>query len=533
MRWVKPESRPGIGLAVAYCCACLIAALQPLATHDEGLLMYGFARSLSEAFFPCLFFQKIKPALALIYAPAARLGLVPYMAMHAVVAAATLYWTHAVAQSLHHKRTWLPALVVLFSPLYTWSAVTGVSNSDGVAATALFLYLLQARKNFFAAGFVLGMLPWIRYEQALFCAVLAPWVLFRFRSPAFLAGVITWPLGYLGAGAIYHHDPLWFLHFLPNVSNLDSGNPVWLAEFASHNARSAIMSLVMVSPAVFFLALLRFKSLQSIERVLAIFTLGFFATFVVTHLSPRDIGPAFTLGFSSRYAIVPIVPMGLLVGRAIEQRESDVVPRMRDTVIAAGFLVVGWFFRTTVVVPLFASAAIGAFVAAMRARLTKLALALVGLFVALVVALDHEEMAQSFPLSDATAESIAVWLDNHPPQGDIYTNHQILVPYMNRTQHRFASRTKFLLAADHQFELVHLSNPKNGQTAAVLDAIPRSVFGAVVLPEELETDKVRPGTLFVLIDDARTQQILPPDRWNSRLKKISENGGFKVYERVP
>ncbi|HRI64198.1 MAG TPA: hypothetical protein PK156_08165, partial [Polyangium sp.] len=482
----------------------------PHFVHDEGLLMYGFARSLSEAFLPCLFFQKVKPALALFYAPVAWFGLTYYLMLHVLVAAATLYWTHAVARSLHHKRPWLPTFVLFISPLFLWSTTTGVSNSDGVAATALFLYLLETRKNLFAAGFVLGVLPWIRYEQALFSAVLAPWVLYRSRSPKFLAGLVTWPIAYLGCGAIYHHDLLWFLHFLPNVSNLDSGNEAWIAEFAHHDVRTALMALLMVSPAVFVLTLLRRERLRPVERLLAVFTAGFFVLFVVTHLSPRDIGPAFTLGFSSRYALVPLVPVALLFGRVVEQQQYSFVPRLRDTIVAATWLVGGWFVRAVFVLPLLISAMLGAFVAAMRARLLKTAA--VVLFVACFILIlhdDRDEMSRSLDFGDTSAQVIANWLVYQPVRGEIYTNHQLLRPYMVRTDHLLASRVKFMLAADHHFELVHLSNPANGQRAAVLDAIPRSVFGAVVHPEELDPGRVRPGTWFVLINDVRTKQIMP------------------------
>lgn len=533
MRSVKPDSWPGIGLAVAYFLTGLVVVLDPRATHDEGLLMYGFARSLSDAFVPCLFLQKIKPALALIYAPVARLGLAPYLVLHLGIASAAIAWTHAVARSLEHKRPWLPALIVATSPLFTWSALTGVSNSDGVAATALFLYLLETRKNLFAAGLVLGFLPWIRYEQALFSALLAPWVLLRFRSSVFLAGLVAWPLLYLGGGAIYHRDLLWFVHFLPGISNLTAGNPVLAAEFASHGASTAVISLAIVSPALFFLLLLRVGRLRPVERLLAFLIVGFFTTFVVTHMSPLDIGPAFILGFSSRYAVMPIVAVGLLFGRVIEQHESDVAPRLRDTFVASALLVMGWFFRAVFIVPLLASAASGAFIAAMRQGARRIGLALTLAFLVFLPLHLRAEFVAQFPLTDGTLAPIAAWLDAHPPQSDVYTNHQLLVPYLVRTDHPLASRTKFLLAADHYFELVHLSNPRNGQTAAVLDAIPRSVFGSVVYPEELDPDRVRPGTLFVLIDDARTQQILPPERWNSHLKEVTPNSGFHVYESVP
>src|SRR5689334_9530836 len=113
MRSGTRESRLGIALAVLCACLGLVLATAQSSIHDEGLLMYGFARSLGEAFLPCFFFQKIKPALALFYAPVARLGLVPYMVLHVIVGAAAVYWTHAVARSLQHKRPSIAACTLL------------------------------------------------------------------------------------------------------------------------------------------------------------------------------------------------------------------------------------------------------------------------------------------------------------------------------------------------------------------------------------------------------------------------------------
>jgi hypothetical protein len=218
----------------------------------------------------------------------------------------------------------------------------------------------------------------------------------------------------------------------------------------------------------------------------------------------------------------------------IEQHEYDLASRMRDTVVATGWLIAGWFVRAMFVVPLFVSAALGGFVAAMRARLRKTGIALLGLFLCLLpLQQDQNDVWMQFPFHDGSAASVTQWLEEHAPPGEIYTNHQLLAPYMVRQGHPLASRTKFMLAADHQFELVHLSNPANGQRAAVLDAIPKAVFGAVVYPEELDPARVRPGTWFVLINDVRTDQILPPERWKSRWKSITETDGIRVYELLP
>jgi len=545
MRFALPALPPrlaGVALAVLHFCLGLIVTLDPASTHDEGLLMFGFSRALGEAFIPCLFFLKSKPALALFYWPVASLGLQPYLLAHLAVASAAIALVHATARSLGHARPWLPALILALSPIFTWSGMTGVSNSDGVAGIALFLYLLEARKSHFAAGLVLGLLPWVRYECALFSAVLAPWVLARTKSGAFLAGLLVWPVAYLGAGALYHQDALWPLHFRPGVSDLSSGNEVWIAEFARHNPKTAFFALAAVSPAVFLLALLRPSRLGGLERALAVFTAIYLGLYLVTHMAPRDLGPAFILGFSPRYAVAPVVALALLVSRAIEALEvleakGNAGSRLRDTLAAAALIGLGYLFRAFTVVPLWGAAAAGALVAAARGGAKRIGVAVViGLLILLPVQMRKDLLAE-LPITDPTLEPMAAWIEANPGsiKGEIFTNQQLLGPYLEQRGSFSGARprVRFMLAVDHHFELVHLSNPANGQRAAVIDAIPRGVFGAVVLPEALDPAKTPAGTVFILIDDSRTNQILPPETWGRKLRPIHEAGDFSILVFTP
>lgn len=531
-----PSRHVGIALAAAHFCLGLLVTLDPRSTHDEGLLMYGFSRALGDAFLPCFFFQKLKPALALVYLPFASLGLGAYLVAHLAVASAAVALVHATARALGHERPWVPALVVALSPLYTWSGLVGVSNSDGVAAIALFLYLLVARKSLLGAGLVLGVLPWIRYECAVFSVVLALYVFYRHRSRVFLAGCAAWPLAYLASGALYHRDILWFLHYMPNVSKLTPDNPVWMGEFARHDIGTGVLALAMVSPAVFFLLLVRRSRLVGVEKALGAFTAVFFGLFLATHVSPRDIGPAFALGFSSRYAVVPVIAVGLLLGRALEALEREAAPRLRDTAAAAALLGLGWLLRTRgLVAPLWAAASTGALVAASRGGATRLALASV---ITLLVGLPwsfREALVQAFPMRDERLDQAASWLEaNRGAIGaEIYTNHKMLGPYLARTGRLAGVRVRFMLAADHHYELVHLTNDANGQRDAVIDVVPRAVFGDVVMPDALLPSKVPAGTTFVLIDDARTKLILPPETWASRLSPLHATRGFSVSNLAP
>jgi hypothetical protein len=548
MRFALPALPPrlaGVALAVLHFCVGLVVTLDPASAHDEGLLMFGFARALGEAFAPCFFFLKSKPALALFYWPVASLGLRPYLIAHLAVASAAIGLVYATARSLGHARPWLPALIVALSPTFTWSGMTGVSNSDGVAGIALFLYLFEARKSLFAAGLVLGLLPWVRYECALFSVVMAPWALARTRSRELLFGLLLWPVLYLGAGALYHQDALWPLHFRPNVSDLSSGNEAWLGEIARHSPKTAFFALAAVSPAVFLLGLVRPLRLGGLERALGVFAVGFFGLFLASHLAPGKLGPAFIFGFSPRYAVAPLVAVALLVSRAIEvlevseasevkEAKAGAGSHLRDTLAAAALLGVGYLVRAFTVVPLWGAAATGALVAAARAGARRIGLAVVlGLLLLLPLRI-REDLRAEMPLTDPTLEPMAAWIEANPDliKGEIFTNQQLLGRYLDLRGSPSSARprVRFMLAVDHHFELVHLSNPANGQRAAVLDAIPRAVFGDVVLPEALDPAKTPPGTVFILVDDSRTKKILPPEMWGKRLRVLHEAEGFSVRE---
>jgi hypothetical protein len=279
-----------------------------------------------------------------------------------------------------------------------------------------------------------------------------------------------------------------------------------------------------------------------LERALAVFTAIYLGLYLVTHMAPRDLGPAFILGFSPRYAVAPVVALALLVSRALEALEAleakgNAGSRLRDTLAAAALLGLGYLFRAFTVVPLWGAAAAGALVAAARGGAKRIGVAVViGLLILLPVQMRKDLLAE-LPITDPTLEPMAAWIEANPGsiKGEIFTNQQLLGPYLEQRGSFSGARprVRFMLAVDHHFELVHLSNPANGQRAAVIDAIPRGVFGAVVLPEALDPAKTPAGTVFILIDDSRTNQILPPETWGRKLRPIHEAGDFSILVFTP
>lgn len=503
--------------------------------HDEGLLMYGFARLLGEEPLPLLFLQKSKPALALLYAAPARLGPLAYQVAHVAVAAAGVALLHRAAAALGLRRPWVPALLLALSPMYLWSAASGVANSDGVAGTALALYLLATR-HMLLAGVVLGALPWIRFEAGLFSAVMAAFVLLRDRPslPRFLGGLLAWPVAYALLGALYHRDLLWMAHYPPNIAELDTTNPEWVAEYARHGARSLARAALIASPALVLVAGLRLRSLQPLERAVAAFAAVYYGLFAVTHLWVLPLGPAFVLGYSVRYAMVPVAMGALLAGRAVEAIEDARGLPARDPAAVALLAAAGVALALAgggTVLLIATAALLVVYLGAAAARPAVGALAVAALAFAGPALVRDQMLEEGFGPDKAVAALIGP-LEARlraRPAPVVYTNVQELPTWLARTGRLPGVPVRYMVSADQQFELETLSNPAVGQTAAVLPGVVRAAYGEVVVRDELRPDAVPEGALFALSGDRRTRLILPADVWDPVLREIGGSDGGRLY----
>ncbi|HYD48900.1 MAG TPA: hypothetical protein VEB21_11160, partial [Terriglobales bacterium] len=121
-------------VTAAYLAFGLWFALTDYTLNDEGLLTHYWAKWAWLDFVPVFFFQKIKPPLAVLYAPFAALGVHATMVAHTVVAAAALPMIAATARALEQRLPNLPAFIVAFSPIYFFGGSSGISNTDGVVA---------------------------------------------------------------------------------------------------------------------------------------------------------------------------------------------------------------------------------------------------------------------------------------------------------------------------------------------------------------------------------------------------------------
>jgi hypothetical protein len=460
----------------------------PRNIHDEGLSTYGFSRLLGEAFIPGLFFQRIRPALALAYFLPSRLGLDVFLITHLALGSVAVLLVARVARALGQQRPWLAALCLGLSPLYLWCNATGISNSSGVAVAILSLYVLEVRKLPFAAGFLLGALPFVRPEAAVFGAALAPYVIYRDRDFRFVLGLVIWPAVYLGAGAFYHADPLWFVHFGADVPRLDPAVHAQEIEMVGrHGLGSALAAVLSVSPALLLLVFARPSRFLGVERALLAFTVLYAGIFFASHLGPLSLGLLHSVGFSSRNLLLVAAAVPLLVGRLLERHARDSPPRLRLAVVATVVLICAG--------PLLAAPS-----------MTAEGYSLVGLR-------QHGRLQE---LTETLAQ-----LGEVARRRDVYTNSKMLAPYLERTNLLPGARVRYMLPADIFITLNSMTNPNNGQRDALLEALPRATFGAVVLPGDLDTERVPDGTLFLNIEDERTDMILPPARWAPHLYPLA------------
>jgi hypothetical protein len=519
-----------MALASMYLLGSLVMALDPSSGHDEGQLTFGFARGLAVDFLPVFFWQKSKPALALLYLPAASLGFGAYLVMHGFISALAVVLTGEVAQRMGHRRPWIAAAVLACSPLFAWCSLTGVSNSDGVALLVLSLYtfLVWGRPGW--TGVILGVMPWVRYECAVFAAVVGLVALWTTRSWRLLLGACAWPGLYLGLGALYHRSGLWFLRYPPGVSTT-AGIEAWEQEFASHSLTTLVTAFGLLSPALVMLVFLRPRSLSGVERAMALFVVFFLGLFAYTHTSPRAVGPAFVLGFSARYALIALPAVALLVGRGFEELTAREAPRWQDTASVAALVAGGWALlaRGAGEIVLWGAPGAGALLGVLRLGRPAVAGLVLLVFVALGPLSLREGKEQPYDVRHPWLGRVEGWLAERRGGAPVtvYTNSHMLALFAERRGLPWL-RVRYLLAVDMSYELTHLTNPENGQREAVRRAIPRAVFRDLVPPEELSPERLQDGIWFVLVEDSRTLRLLPPERWSPHLRKEAQIEGARI-----
>lgn len=488
---------------------CLWRVWSLASLHDEGLLTWHFGALVAHEPAAGLFFQKARPGIAPFYAPVSLLGFEAFATLHVLVAAAAIAALADLARRYGHAFPVVAAFAMASSSLYVMGASAGHTNTDGVAALVLGLWLWD-RDRLIGAGVVIGMIVFMRSEGAVFVLALAGWAVHK-RAWRVLVALAVFPVVYGLAGSVYHRDVLWMLHFPPALPAppLESahwreavGARTWLAE-----SGGAALALIPVGG---LLVALRPTALRDLERPMMVGAIVYIAAIRLFPLFGW-----FNFDQSPRYMMLALPALALALSRTLTHlTASDAAERPTEGRLAFALLVVaaavcGLNRATAGDWTLLAVASAAAALAALRADRPLLGL---GVGVLAPAALCLPLMAHSRlrpPLEDLARAAEFI---ERTALGDVVTNEPLLGFYLDRRGG--TARTAFIVQADTRAELDRLLNADVGQDQAVFRALDLQFFGTLVDPDELDPLDHEPGTIVVWTADDRLGQTLDLAAWN-------------------
>jgi hypothetical protein len=510
--------------AAIYVVAGVVLVVTDYTINDEGMLTHYWASWLRRDFVPVFFFQKAKPVLCVLYAAVSAGGPRATLIAHVIVAAAAIPMLAATARALDYRLPNLPALILALSPLYFYGGAAGLSNVDGVVGIVLTLFLLCVLRLPFAAGLVVGSLPWVRFELGVFFAVMAVYGLTTERTRTMLIGMALFPLVYVATGMWYHRDLLWLAHF-PPTSPFEPGNPLYQPGATRLlGPRYLLEPVAALTPVAALAVAAPFARLRRIERAMCAY--GAAVALTMNVLPIFHIG---NFGDSPRYMLHLLPVLALLAGRALEPWWDGERPGF--AVLLATALVAIWVAtrqldQHTVVILVSAAAAI---LTAAWLRASTVAVTLVaGLVLAGPLLPLRTDMGRPRYL-----EPMLEWLEAHPERraGPIYTNAQLLAPFLDRRLP--GSDIRYVLGADLAREKGFLIDIDNGQGERLQRLCDTEFFAKTVLPP-LAPDDLPTNALVVLrIDDPRLPVVFPPATWSPRLEVLAETRDYRIAQVRP
>jgi hypothetical protein len=496
--------------------------------NDEGLLTQLFAELVGRDPWPAIFLQKVRPPISLLYAPVAA-DLTWFLWAHAVVGAAGVVAIAAAARNFGHTAPNVAAAVVALSPMFVAGSAAGLSNADAVTGLCLVAWAGSARR-WALAGAGLGALVWVRSELVVIVIALSV-AAALLRRPRFFAGLLAWPVLYGLAGSVYHHDLLWMLHFPPALPEPMPDNPFWRAQPAAPSVAELALAAAAISPLWPLALTIRARDLDPFERALAF---GTIALVLALALLPR--WRVFNFDQSPRYLMPAVVAVALAVARGAGRRWT--APGWHATfalAAVAGGVVAGLRLDGDVR-PTLALAGCAGCIALGRAGREGLArVVAMGM-----CAVGPATLTSGARIDRATqaghVDEMVARLQEHAaslPARPVYTNEPILAAYLARSGGLPQARVRYLVQADQLYELTVLSNPDNGQRAAIRAALQAGFYGDPVFPEALDPDRVDPAGLFVVTGDDRLRLVMPRRVWESRLRVLHPGQRAQVLEVVP
>jgi len=503
--------------------------------HDEGILSWYFASLIGHEPIAGLFFQKLRPTLALFYAPIAPLGLQPFLLFHLLVSASGILLIASLARKFGHRTPNVAALVFACSPLLLATAPGGHSNADAVTGLVFAAWLLFVRERPLAAGAMLAATVFIRSEAAPFVLVIAAERLWTARPSGLrvVAGVLLVPTIYGLAGAVYHHDLLWLVHYPPALTR-PPPDAHWLREdpLSSRLGQSAAV-LLTLSPALLLALVMRWPS-SSAERAQAIALVLYLAA-----IRGFPMLGLFNFDGSPRYVACGLPALALLVSRAVDDSFDERPGGPLGLFALASFagLVIGasgagWVSGTgqasgTIVQDaVFACIVVAALALALvRAGRPRAALAIwvVPLILSLPIWQRSTGVARPRASLDRLTEVLGPELQS---QGEItiVTNYPLVGPWLEFVGLLAPDQraVHFIIQHDTQYELDQLLDAEVGQRETILGYLDRDFYGLPITAEQRLPEAWPPGTIVVFRADDNLPDTLDLERWNAAMTVFAE-----------
>jgi hypothetical protein len=518
MEWLLTDPAVVPLLAAVYVAVGAIFVFTDYTLNDEGLLTYYWASWARHAFVPVFFFQRVRPILCALYLPVSAAGVHWTLVAHVLIASLALPMLAAVARALGYRLPNLPAFALALSPLFFYGGPAGFSNADGTVGICLALYLLCARRRPLAAGLVIGLLPWVRSELAIFAAVAALYGLLVRRDRALLAGIAVFPMLYVATGALYHHDLIWVLHFFPK-SPTDPSDPMWKGQLIG--VQYFLEPLLAVTPIAALAIAVRPSRLQPVEWTLLLYLLA--AALVINVLPIFEIG---NFGTSPRFSLALLPPLALLIGRAFDpwwDGDRPALPTLGVMLVLAIWLATRQQNGLAAALLLVGNVLlIGSVGLRLRTTAAGLALALMAVGPLLPV---HRDVGRS--VTAPYLDPLLDWLRAHPEQisGPVLTNSQLLSAFL---ENRLPDvDVRFIVPPEMSRDLVMLSNPANGQQDWIRRVSENDFYGRTVFTP-LDPEQVPPNALFALRVDPRLSILLPEAVWGTRLEMLESTPQIRI-----
>lgn len=154
-----------------------------------------------------------KPVFTLVTSPFAQFGFIGVQIFNICVSILTCYFGYQVAKMLNIKTAWLYPVFLVFSPIYTLMAFSGMTEILFGFFSIFFAWLFLKKKYKWASSFY-SFAPLVRTEGIILMPVYIVATLWKRKYaalPFFMLGFILYSI----IGYFYYDDILWLINKLP------------------------------------------------------------------------------------------------------------------------------------------------------------------------------------------------------------------------------------------------------------------------------------------------------------------------------